>query len=75
MPKSEKELLEEINKKLDKVLIAIILQSANPVNQVRILINCGYKNKEISKITGLSVVDVQNIKARKLKIKKSQEKI
>ena len=50
--KTEKELLEEINKKLDRMMMAIVIQGRDEDDQIRILKRNGWKSEEIEKFLG-----------------------
>jgi hypothetical protein len=63
-------LLGEINNKLDMILFSISLQGKTPEDKVKLLSSFNYGNTDISKIAGIPIKTVDNIKNRKLKTKK-----
>jgi len=65
--KSEKELLEEISKKLDKILGVIAVQDKNldVDSKIKILRNNGFDSNEIGPFVGLSGSAVRDKKGWK----------
>lgn len=51
--KTEKQILEEINEKLNKLIALSAVQGKNKQEQVKILSSIGFTNVEISKLTGI----------------------
>jgi hypothetical protein len=49
---SEKELLQEISEKLDKLIAVVSAQGKDLDTQITILTNAGIKSEEISSLTG-----------------------
>lgn len=52
--KSEKELLEEISKKLDKIIAILAIQGKDEDDQIRILKRLGFMADEIGKLLGVT---------------------
>ena len=52
--KSEKELLEEISKKLDKIIAILAIQGKDEDAQIRILKRLGFMADEIGKLLGVT---------------------
>lgn len=50
--KTDNQLLNEINKKLDRVLLALLIQGRDEDTQIRILKQNGWKSEEIEKVLG-----------------------
>jgi hypothetical protein len=63
--KSEKQLLEEINDKLNTLVGLNAIQGKQKVDQIKILASMGFTNAEISKITGIPKGTVDTTRARK----------
>ena len=68
MPKSdktEKQLLEEINDKLNTLIGLNAIQGKHKAGQIKILTSMGFTNAEISKLTGIPKGTVDTTRARK----------
>lgn len=52
-PKSERELLEEINNKLDQLILVFSMRHANKVERKIISENSKLSKREIERITGI----------------------
>ena len=52
--KTTEELLEEISKKLDKIISILAIQGKDEDTQIRILKKLGYNSIEIEKLLGIS---------------------
>ncbi len=52
--KSEKELLEEINEKLDKIIALLAIQGKDENTQIQILKKLGFEAEEIGKLLGVT---------------------
>jgi len=63
--KSEKELLKEISKKLNAIVVNLALREKNSDNQIKILCSAGFKSEEIGKIIGITGRGVRKNKAYK----------
>ena len=65
--KSEKELLEEISGKLDKIMGVLAIQGKEEDSQIRILKNQGFNSEEVGKLVGLKETTVRMRKSWKEK--------
>lgn len=54
MEKTEKELLKELNEKMDKLIGVTAIQGKSENAQIKVLMSLGFKYKEISAITGVA---------------------
>lgn len=63
--KSEKQLLEEINDKLNMLIGLNAIQDKHKADQIKILTSMGFTNAEISKLTGIPKGTVDTTRARK----------
>jgi hypothetical protein len=63
--KPEREVLEEINEKLTKILFAISLQNKNRETQLKILRSNNFEQGSISEITGLTIDQIKSAKRKK----------
>ena len=52
--KSEKELLEEISGKLDKIIGVLAIQGKEEDTQIRILKKLGFQPEEVGKLLGIN---------------------
>jgi len=62
--KSEKELLEEINKKLG-LIVSLLLKEQKTEEKIKFLCNIGLKSEEIGRIIGMTGRGVRKSKAYK----------
>lgn len=65
--KSERELLEEINRKLEDLVSLIAIQGKDTDTQIKILIKRKYKPREIASFIGLTPNAVRLRKFKKLR--------
>jgi len=71
--KTEKQLLEEISNKLDRLTFAISLQGKGDIDKVKLLHQLGYSERDIAYISGVSEKTVNNIKYNHLGKGKAQK--
>lgn len=62
--KSEKQILEEINEKLSKLIALYAIQGKNKADQIKVLASLGFTNVEISKLTGIPKGTVDSTRAK-----------
>ncbi len=65
--KSEIDLLESINSKLDDLIAIMMIQGKEKEDQVRILVDNGFTSRNIGLILGIPKRTVEGIRARKIK--------
>lgn len=61
--KSERELLEEISKKLDKLIGILAIQGKNEDEQIRILKVLGFTSKQTGNLVGIEESTIRHRKA------------
>jgi flagellar motor switch protein FliG len=64
LDKTEKQILEEINEKLNKLIALNAVQGKNKVEQIKILASLGFTNVEISKLTAIPKGTVDSTRAK-----------
>jgi len=70
--KTANDLLEQISRKLDKLIGVIAIQGKEKNDQIGVLVSLGFTNLEISKITGIPKGTIDWTRAKKKKgVKKS----
>lgn len=62
---SEKQLLEEINSNVKKLISVIAVQGLDDGKKIKILSNMGYSSFEIEEITGIPAATVRGKKNKK----------
>jgi hypothetical protein len=62
--KTEKQLLEEINEKLNKLIALNAIQGKSKQEQIKILSSLGFTNVEISKLTAIPKGTVDSTRAK-----------
>lgn len=65
--KTEIELLDEINGKLDDLVASFLIQGKGKEDQIQILVNRGFSNSKISSFLGIPKGTVDTIRAKKKK--------
>ena len=67
--KTEVELLQEINEKLDDLVASFLIQGKEKEDQIRILVNRKFSNSKIANFLGIPKGTVDGIRAKKKKTK------
>ena len=62
--KTEKQILEEINEKLGRLIAINAIQGKAKADQIKILASLGYTNVEISKLTNITKGTVDSTRAK-----------
>ncbi len=62
--KREKQILEDISEKLDKLIALTAIQGKTKVDQIKILASLGFTNVEISKLMGIPKGTVDSTRAK-----------
>jgi hypothetical protein len=64
LDKTEKQILEEINDKLNKLIALNAIQGKSKQDQIKILSSLGFTNVEISRLTGIPKGTVDSTRAK-----------
>ncbi len=62
--RSEKDLLLEISKKLDRLIGILAIQGKDRDEKIKILVSLGFSNSEISRLIGVPKGTVDSIRAK-----------
>jgi hypothetical protein len=62
--KTEKDILIEMNKKLDRLIGILATQGKDRDDKIRILVSLGFSNSEISRLIGVPKGTVDSIRAK-----------
>jgi DNA-directed RNA polymerase specialized sigma24 family protein len=62
--KTERDLLLEISKKLDRLIGILAIQGKDRDEKIRILVSLGFSNSEISRLIGVPKGTVDSIRAK-----------